>query len=273
MRQVAFGFWSMAVRTPTLPPATHTNLFVVGTSDAVLIEPASPHDDELDRVAEEVAALEAEGIAIREIWLTHHHADHASGAAKLRRLFDVPIAAHRETAQRLRGLVDRTLDDGDEQQLGDSLALRAIHTPGHAPGHLCFLEPRSGQLIAGDMVAGVGTILIQPSDGDMRQYLASLERLQRLEVSSLLPAHGDALNPSILRYYVQHRLEREAKIAAALRALRKPSPVSAIVAIAYVDAPRRAWPIAALSTEAHLIKLEADGVVARVGRTWQLRTA
>lgn len=270
MHQIAPGLWSMSVRTPTLPPATHTNLFVVGTDDAVLIEPASPHDDELDRVAESVGELEAEGVRIREIWLTHHHIDHASGAAALRRLLDVPVAAHRATAERLRGLVDRMLEDGEEHELGDSVALRAVHTPGHAPGHLCFLERRSKHLIAGDMVAGVGSILIEPRDGDMVAYLQSLRMLQGLGVAALHPAHGDSLGPEILARYIDHRLARESKIVSALGTLGGSAQISDLVPLAYADTPRSAWPLAALSTEAHLLKLESEHRLRRRGRSWEL---
>jgi glyoxylase-like metal-dependent hydrolase (beta-lactamase superfamily II) len=271
--EIAPGVRMMPVRTPTLPPAAHTNAFVVGTKGAVLVEPASPHDDELDHLVEWVGALEAaEGIEVEEILLTHHHPDHVGGARALREALGVPIAAHAETASRLpKGVtVDREIRDGDVIALGD-VSLRAVHTPGHAPGHLCFVEERSRAAIAGDMVAGIGTILIEPGDGDMEVYLDSLRRMIELGASVLAPAHGGMLRPPnvVLERYVAHRLERERRVLAALVALGRPAAVVDLLPSAYADVPAAIWPLAALSTEAHLVKLEREGKVAKTARGWQ----
>ena len=149
------------------------------------------------------------------------------------------------------------------------MALEAIHTPGHAPGHLCFLESSSRALIAGDMVAGVGTILIEPGDGDMQQYLTSLQQMDELDTAQLLPAHGLPIDKprERLRFYVQHRLLREAKIAGALASLKEAN-VEQLLPLAYADAPPAALPLARLSAEAHLIKLEREGKVARRAERW-----
>lgn len=266
------GVRRMAVRTPTLPPATHTNLLVIGTREAVLVEPATPYDDELDRVVEWLGELEAhEGIELSAIVVTHHHVDHVGGARALAEALRLPVWAHAETASRIAGRVrtDRLLEEGDRLPLGES-TLRAVHTPGHAPGHLCFLEERTGALVAGDMVAGVGTVLIEPTDGDMRLYLASLERMRTLGASTLIPAHGDALDEpdAVLRHYVAHRLAREAKVRRALQEADGPQRIGALLPIVYADAPRAAWPLATLSLEAHLIKLAADGEAVETPDGW-----
>lgn len=266
--EIAPGVRMVAVRTPTLPPAEHTNLFVVGARDAVLIEPATPDPAELDRVAEWVGALEAEGLELRAIAATHHHADHVSGARALRDALGAPLVAHPETAARARAVrFDGELADG--AHVG-SLALRAVLTPGHAPGHLCFLDEASGALLAGDMVAGVGTILVEPGDGDMALYLESLRRLAALGSTALAPAHGGVLRPPgiILERYVEHRLARERRVLDALREQPKPARAVELLPRAYADAPRAVWPLAALSTEAHLLKLERDGHVRREPAGW-----
>lgn len=266
--EIGAGIRMLPVRTPTLPPATHTNLFVVGDREAVIVEPASPHDDELERVAQWIGALEREGLRPREILLTHHHIDHVGGAQALSAALGLPIAAHAETASRVAAPIARTITDGERIDLG-ATSLVAIHTPGHAPGHLCFLETRSRVMLAGDMVAGTGTILIEPSEGDMELYLASLAKMAAYDPSALAPAHGGVLRPAraVIDRYRDHRLAREAKVLAALRSLGE-ADASDLVPLAYDEAPSTLWPLARLSTEAHLIKLEREGLAKRRGAGW-----
>lgn len=264
----------LPLRTPTLPPATHTNSFLVGSGQAVLVEPATPYREELERAVAWVEEARADGLHPLAIVATHHHADHVGGAIELARRLALPLWAHRLTAERLEGRVrfERHLEDGERIELdGPSpAALRVLHTPGHAPGHVCLIEERSGAMIAGDMVAGEGTILVEPKDGDMSAYLASLERMRAEEPTLLLPAHGGPLRDpgATLAHYVRHRLERERKVLAALGARGASATPSELVPVAYDDAPPVVWPLAALSTEAHLLKLEREGRVRREGDRW-----
>jgi len=238
-----------ALRTPTLPPATHTACYLVGPcegpGEVYVVDPASPYPDQQDALDQSLGDARVEAVA-----LTHHHGDHVGGAEHLAARLGVPIVAHRETAARLP-FVTQTIDDGES--IGHA---RALFTPGHAPGHLCFAV--GDALIAGDMVAGVGTILIDPAEGDMSVYLASLERMMgRARV--LLPAHGPVITDADakLREYVAHRMMREGRVVAALEAGRaKPD---ALVALAYADTPRPLWPVAERSLLAHLAKLARDG--------------
>jgi endoribonuclease LACTB2 len=273
--EVSEGVIVFPMRTPTILPATHTNAFLFAGDEAVIIEPASPDATELARF---IAMIEREreqrGFRLREILVTHHHPDHVGGARYLAEHLDLPMRAHRATVERLDGSIDfdGTIEDGEVITLGRDLALEAIHTPGHAPGHLCFLERRSGALVAGDMVAGVGTILVEKVDGDMALYLDSLARMKALSPTMLLPAHGGViLSPAeFLEFYRAHRLMREAKVLAALRGV-SPATVDEILPHAYDDAPKAVWPLAALSLEAHLIKLESDGLVRRDDELWIAR--
>lgn len=259
-----------AVRTPTLPPATHTNVYVVGEGELAVVDPASPWDEEqaaLDRFLDGLAPARPSAIL-----LTHHHVDHASGAAHLQRRLGLPVLAHRDTARLLDGRlpVARLVEDGERLPFGPA-GLVALHTPGHAPGHLVFHDERSGAAIAGDMVASVGTILIDgtaEAEGDMRQYLASLERLRALSLSTLLPAHGEPITRphDLLAFYIAHRLEREARVVLALDA--SPGAVMDLVPRAYPDVPPLVYPLAARSLLAHLLKLRAEGRAVEQDGVW-----
>lgn len=272
--EVAPALSVLAVRTPTLPPATHTNAYLIGSRELVLVEPASPYADEIERLAGWVEAHVARGYTLRCLLLTHHHPDHVGGAAQLRARLGAPIWAHAATQQRMADklTIDRVLEDGERIVVDGPrpLALEAIHTPGHAPGHLCFWEAESRSLIAGDMVASVGTILVEASDGDMQAYLDSLARMDALDARQLLPAHGLPIREARerLHFYVQHRLEREAKILAALQTLGGERGVDALVPHAYADTPKVAWPLARLAAEAHLIKLAREGRVEQRRALW-----
>jgi len=252
LRLIAPGIRVLALRTPTLPPAAHTNVYLVGpdTGPWAAVDPGSPYPDQ-EAVLD--AAIEAAGVSLGLVLLTHHHGDHTGGARALADRWGVPIAAHANTIRRLPKLrIERTLEAGD--QVG---VLTCVYTPGHADGHLFFEQP--GFTIAGDMVAGLGTILIDPSEGDMSVYLASLELLLTRPQSMLLPAHGPSISDghAKLREYIAHRLMREAKVAAALG----PSDASLneLVATAYADTPRMLWPLAERVLLAHLGKLQRDG--------------
>ena len=244
----------LPVRTPTLPPATHTNTFLVGDADvAILVEPA-PIDPDEQALLERWARAHGGVIAV---FATHHHVDHVGGVELAERL-GVPLWAHAETASRIRASVARCIDDGETVQVGAAV-LEAIHTPGHAPGHLCLYERTTGTLIAGDMIAGVGTILVEPSEGDMRLYLASLERLRDLDARFALPAHGGVIATprAAFQHYIDHRLARERSVIASLGPEGQTIP--ALLPKVYGDVPQSVWPLASLSLRAHLDKLVAEG--------------
>lgn len=262
------------VLTPTLPPATHTNVvFVLSGEDAVLIEPATPYPDEQARVLSAVERLAARGFRMREVWATHHHADHVGGAASLCGALGLPLRAHTATFERLPSDVPlgAPIHDGDRLVVGD-VELVAQHVPGHAVGHLTFFHEATRAVVAGDMVAAVGTILIEPSEGDMAQYLRSLERLAALDAHVVIPAHGGAIRPGreVFERYVAHRFARERRVLEALDAA--PRSLDDVLEQAYGDTPRAIWPIARLSLEAHLLKLLAEGRARRAGDLWSLGT-
>jgi glyoxylase-like metal-dependent hydrolase (beta-lactamase superfamily II) len=268
--------WIRAVplRTPTLPPATHTNCYIVGERELCVIDPASPYPEEQQALNEIVQLHINQGRTLQLILLTHHHIDHVSGAQALAAQWNVPIAAHAVTAARLAGRVNvtRTIDESESLPFAPR-GLIARFTPGHAPGHLCFHDEAAAALIVGDMVASVGTIIVEPEDGgDMTLYLESLRRLRRLVDEGarwLLPAHGPAIGDAAgkLDFYVAHRLQREGLVAAALS--DEPRSVAELVPPAYPDVPPAIHGLAARSLLAHLIKLEREGRALRDGERWR----
>lgn len=264
----------LPLRTPTLPPATHTNAVLIGSGEAVLIEPATPYADELERAVAWVEEVRRDGIEVKALLVTHHHPDHVGGAKALAERLHVPIWGHRLTADRLGAdlPLERLIEDGESIRLEgpESIVIRAMHTPGHAPGHLCFLEERSRVMVAGDMVASIGTILIEPRDGDMSAYLRSLERMDAERPSLLIPAHGAPIRDphATLVRYVEHRLERERRVLSALASHARPASAMDLVPVAYADAPAAVWPLAALSTEAHLLKLAVEGRARSTTEGW-----
>jgi glyoxylase-like metal-dependent hydrolase (beta-lactamase superfamily II) len=268
--------WIRAVplRTPTLPPATHTNCYIVGERELCVIDPASPYPEEQQALDEVVQRHCENGRTPALILLTHHHVDHVSGARELAARWQLPIAAHAETAARLAGrvAVTRTIDDGESLPFAPR-GLVARFTPGHAPGHLCFHDAAAAAIVVGDMVASVGTIIVEPDDGgDMALYLASLKQLRGLVDAGarwLLPAHGPAIGDAAgkLDFYVAHRLQREALVLAALG--DEPRDVMALVPAAYADVPPAIYGLAARSLLAHLIKLEREGRARRDGELWR----
>ncbi|MHB8873213.1 MAG: MBL fold metallo-hydrolase [Myxococcaceae bacterium] len=255
--------------TPTLPPATHTNAYVLGNGELLVVDPGSAEVRQYARLLALVAGLKAEGARPKAVVLTHHHEDHLGGAKAVKDRLGVPLWCHAATAERLAFNADRLLADGERITLAGAppMSFEVLHTPGHAPGHLCLVDEASKAAVAGDMVAGLGTIVIDPADGDMAEYVAQLERLKAYPVGTLYPSHGPVIpdGQAKLIEYLAHRAAREGLVLSALPPGGATLPE--IVAAAYADTPPFMHPIAEKSALASLIKLEREGKVAsREGR-------
>jgi len=165
------------------------------------------------------------------------------------------------------------LGDGDVLALAPGVGgwdLRVLATPGHTRDSISLWHERTRSLFCGDLVpGGPGSVVIDPPDGDMGGYLASLERVAALEPRTLFPAHGSpqgAVSRRV-RALVAHRLERERLVLAALNGT--PRPLAELLPVVYADTARELWPVAERSLLAHLLWLEARGLAARAGAGWR----
>lgn len=283
---VARGVERVPLRTPTLPPATRTNAYIVrGESGLWVVDPGAGDAAECAVLAEAMAAAERrERVPVVGAILTHHHPDHVGGLGWWVQSVGLPVVAESRTISLVTGAAAREtigevdgiewLDvDGDAEVDG----LQLVFTPGHAPGHLAVwtgsgsraLEPRV--LIAGDLVAGIGTIVVNPPRGNMKAYLSSLESAARLGPSLLLPSHGPGTTEAVerLRGYIAHRLAREAKIVAAIGPAW--TTIAELTASAYDDVPAALHGFAERSVLAHLEKLVAESRVEVQGDRVRLR--
>lgn len=250
----------LPVRTPTLPPATHTNCYVLGPPEAlVVVDPASPWEEEQEALWTQIQELGQ----IASIFLTHHHLDHVGGVEDIASRSGAPVLAHPLTAERVSFGVDRLVHEGEELA-GWTL----LHTPGHATGHLCLWRPESGELIAGDMVAGESTIVLEPPEGDLEHYLSSLERLARLEPEAVYPAHGPKLHAEVLDRYITNRHARTAQIKEAL-GQRAQSELELVALVYGQSIPKFVYPLAARQVQCHLLWLQARGQATHSERGWR----
>jgi glyoxylase-like metal-dependent hydrolase (beta-lactamase superfamily II) len=233
-----------------------TNSYLVGEEPLAVIDPGPEIDSHLE------ALLAAGAGRIRWIFCTHTHIDHSPAAALLKARTGATVLGRPRPAhgnQDHSFAPDRVLAHGERVAIGGA-TLRAIHTPGHASNHLCYLLEETRMLFTGDHVMQGSTVVINPPDGDMRAYLASLEMLLAEEVAIFAPGHGYLIGAPQreVKRLIAHRLAREAKVAAALARHAGATPEE-LVAEVYDDVPARIHAVAARSLAAHLDKLVADG--------------
>jgi glyoxylase-like metal-dependent hydrolase (beta-lactamase superfamily II) len=147
-----------------------------------------------------------------------------------------------------------------------------VHTPGHASNHLCYRHEETNWLLTGDQVIDGSTVVINPPDGNMKHYIESLRRLKIMSCESLLPGHGDRIDDPVraIDWIIDHRLEREAKVLAALRANPDLSSQD-LVPHVYRDVSEHLYSLAERSLLAHLLKLEADGMAEQLNGIWIAR--
>ena len=248
-----------------------TNTYVVGSgAQYVVIDPGPDDPVHLERV---LAA--ASSGAISQILCTHSHPDHSPGAARLREMTGAPVYGrpppddgHQDDTYR----PDHTLEEGDTFAL-PGVTVRALHTPGHASNHVCFLLDEQSWLCTGDHLMSGSTVVILPPDGSMRAYVESLHRRGHVPLQALLPGHG-AVMPDPhdeIRRVIAHRLQREDKVIAAFAQSGGVASLDTLLPVVYADVPERLHGLARYSLLAHVLKLEEEGRVSPVGEAWHWR--
>jgi glyoxylase-like metal-dependent hydrolase (beta-lactamase superfamily II) len=245
-------------------PGTNTYLF--GSNEVAVLDPGPPIESHIEKI-QAIA-----GAPIRWILVTHTHPDHSPAAVKLARATGAellgmppPDSEHQDKSF----VPDRVLEDGD-QILLDGTEIEVIHTPGHASNHLCFLHKDLNWIFTGDHIIDGSTVVINPPDGNMLHYLNSLARVKSIRPAALAPGHGELIvDPNrAIDWIVDHRLEREAKVAAALR--ENPGLTSIeLVPHVYQDVDKKLYGWAERSLLSHLLKLQADGVASEDGDRWR----
>jgi glyoxylase-like metal-dependent hydrolase (beta-lactamase superfamily II) len=240
-----------------------TNTYLVGTGRRrILLDTGSGADAYPDVLARALAQAGCD--AIQEIVLTHGHPDHLGGVEQVQARFGPLRVSKLPGADDPASLRALPLAEGSVVRT-EGATLRAVHTPGHAPDHLCFVLEEEQALFSGDNVLGVGTTVIPSHGGDLLDYMRSLGRMLALAPRRIYPAHGPVIadGGKKIREYVAHRDAREAQILTALA--QGDAPIATLVARIYTDVPQVLHAAAAHSVAAHLGKLEREGRVRRTG--------
>jgi glyoxylase-like metal-dependent hydrolase (beta-lactamase superfamily II) len=228
-----------------------TNTWIVGRDPSIVIDPGPDIPDHVDEVARSAGR-------IAYVLVTHDHPDHAPGAATFAARVDAPLAAARlPGADPIRG--------GASFRAGD-VEVVAVPTPGHSPDHVAFWIESERALFTGDAVLGRGTSVIDPPEGDLVRYVASLRVMLDLEPRTIYPGHGPVVPEARekIRDYLAHRDEREREVLAGLA--NGPTTIGALAERIYAAYPPDVLPLARRSVLAHLKKLESEGRAERMGR-------
>ena len=259
--QLSVNVWRVTAPNPGVMTGPGTNTYLVGAGDEwTAIDPGPVHTDHLQALLD--AAAQAGG-RIARILVTHTHRDHSPGAAPLAAATGAPVwgrlPLHPHWQDESFQAQHQPLH-GERFEAAPGVWLRAIHTPGHASNHLCFLLEAEKLLFTGDHVMQGSTVVINPPDGNMAVYLNSLQALLHEDLDWLAPGHGFLVDRphDVLRKLVAHRLKREAKVLKVLHE-RGPGTPAELVAHVYDDAPVALHGVAQRSLLAHLVKLQAEG--------------
>lgn len=267
------GIARLLAHNPSPFTFTGTQTYFVGTEEVAVIDPGPDLPDHLDALVNAIG-----GRSVKAIACTHTHRDHSPAARPLSERIGAPVIGCAPLAVAVEGFradeafdpdyrPDQILGDGEAIAV-DGMRLVAVATPGHTSNHLCYALEPTGALFSGDHVMAWSTSVVIPPDGDMADYMASLDKLRRRGERILFPAHGPPVtNPDqYLRHLMGHRMSREKQILRLVEA--EPRAVPDIVLAAYPDLNPRLRPAAGASVLAHLLDLERRGVVTQMEETW-----
>ena len=238
-----------------------TNTYLIGKEDLTLIDPGPNIEEHIDEI------IRAGENKIKRILVTHTHTDHSPAALPISKVLKVPMYGRLvdgESAWEDETFIpDVVLNDADLIKT-DEYTLEVIHTPGHASNHLCFLIKELNCLITGDHIMDGSTVVIGPPDGNMRNYIDSLNKLFKYKIDYFAPGHGNFMHhpKKTIESIIRHRLSREAKVIRKLEDSGETN-LEALTALVYDDVSEHLHPIAKFSLEAHLLKLLKEGVIKR----------
>lgn len=254
------GLRQLLVRSNTIPPAAHTNCFLIGDDDAtrLLVDPSPADDAEYDKLRTQVEGR------FDVILLTHHHPDHHERADRLARELGLPIWLSDDTRQRIAAKQPKFFDGLDTHEIVDGEALtrwlghkvQALAVPGHDRGQLALMPDNRAWCIVGDLIQGIGTVVISPPEGNMAEYFATLEKIIALDPAVIIPSHGQALGST---YYLQHALShRRAREAQILKLHQAGKSEDEVLATVYAGTPPPLLPLARINIRSHLEKLREE---------------
>jgi len=258
--QIAVAVRRLVARNPGYMTGPGTNTYLLGTDRCLVIDPGPEDSIHVEQILAQTAAR------IDAVLVTHTHPDHSPAAAALARASGAAILGRPSPVHGRQDMAfapTRVLNDGDQLRVGE-MHLKVLHTPGHASNHLCFLLEEHELLFTGDHLMQGSTVVIAPPDGNMRQYLHSLERLKREPVRCIAPGHGELIQDAMgeVDRLIAHRLGREAKVLSRLEQAGR-ARIDELLPGVYDDVDARLHPVAMFSLRAHLLKLEEDGRVRR----------
>ncbi len=251
--QLLPGLVRLTAPNPGMMTGPGTNTYLIGTGDLAVVDPG-PDDDGHRRAIRAAAGANP----IRWVLTTHTHPDHAPGAGPLAQACGAEVIGF---CARDGFVPDRAVGEGWTLSV-PPFRLRAVHTPGHAGNHLCWLLEEPRVLLSGDHVMQGSTVVIRPPDGDMAAYLDSLRRLLSLDppLAAIAPGHGRLIDrpAAVVDGIIAHRLQREEVVARALAAAGS-ATVDQLLPAVYADVDGHLHPVARNSLWAHLRKLATDG--------------
>ncbi len=255
---------------PSMMTGPGTNTFIIGNDRLTVIDPGPALVEHTEAIVDYCDGR------LEQILLTHTHPDHSPGAALLQQITGASVKASPVQLTRIYDetfTLNQPLEDGDRLDL-DEYSIEVVHTPGHVANHLCFLLKGCHWLFAGDMVMDGSTVVIAPPDGHMGEYLNSLHRLVDMPIEAIAPAHGRIMDSpaSYLQSLIEHRLRREQKVIDSLVNVGA-ATIDELLPSVYDDVPVVLHSVAAMSLEAHLIKLADDQRVNRSDdrASWSLK--
>jgi len=263
--EIAPGVRRVVAPNPSMMTGPGTNTYLVGENEIAVIDPGPAIAEHVKNIVEKSSGC------LKWILVTHTHPDHSPAVASLAEANNAEvlgIPAPDGQHQDKTFSPTRILSDGDVLETAE-FRLEAVHTPGHASNHLCYRHASHNWLFTGDHVIDGSTVVIDPPDGNMKHYIESLQRCKDLNVAALAPGHGEVIEDPMraIDWIIEHRLEREAKVLAAVEA-HPGLTTHELVPHVYQDVDPKLYGWAERSLLAHALKLEADGFVSSMDSRW-----